>query len=109
MVKLIKETIDNSYESIQDDCEELLGELIVPKIDKFLESLSEDLDDFANILSSKVPGYNPEWCAEDITNFTLPNQWCADQIADVLIAYIMSDLFYNKDISMWKKHIKFNL
>lgn len=108
MVKLIKE--NNNYSEIQEDCEEVLGEILEKKIQDFLNDLSVDvLDNLAYVMQSKVEGYDVDWCAEEETNFSIPNQYVKEQIADVLTSYIMSDLFYNKDNSRWKKQIKFNL
>lgn len=108
MIKLIKE--NNNYSEIQEDCEEVLGEILEKKIQDFLNDLSVDvLDNLAYVMQSKVEGYDVDWCAEEETNFSILNQYVKEQIADVLTSYIMSDLFYNKDNSRWKKQIKFNL
>lgn len=108
MIKLIKES--NNYSEIQEDCEEVLGEILEKKIQDFLNDLSVDvLDNLAYAMQSKVEGYDADWCAEEETNFSIPNQYVKEEIADVLTSYIMSDLFYNKDNSRWKKQIKFNL
>ena len=109
MIKLLNE--DKAFSDIQEACEEVVTSTVYEKVENFLSELSSDLlDNFAHELALAVPDYDPDWCAEEPTAYTIgANTFATDEIAEVLTNYIMCDLFYNKDISRWRKYLKYNI